>query len=358
MWYQQSKGEAIAMYPKQRCAYHKTFWLLIALVWTLCASGAGAAPWDQLFSSAPAKSGNGAANVGLKVLNDYREMAKLPPLKEAPALSEGDRAHAVYLIKNYGEQIKQGQNLGVNFHLEETGRPSYSYAGFVAGRSSDVVVWRGGQTPRAAAMSIDGWFVAPFHRFPLLSTHLEEAGYGEYCEGEVCAAALNITTGGISPSLAYHRRIVSSGSFTSQEYGSTVLDTPIVFPPDGSTVRLSRFEGTEWPDPLTSCNGYKPPTGLPLSVQLGSWVKAVLSGASVTVNGAAVPSCTMDTTNYVNPDSRTQKIGRGGMLEFGAVIIIPRTPLPPGANCKVSATVNGRQYDWSFNVANTANASM
>jgi uncharacterized protein YkwD len=307
--------------------------------------------WSQAPSAASQLSSDTAvANAGLKVLNAYRAMARLPPLKEAPALSEGDRAHAIYLVKNYAAQIKNGESLGVNFHLEDTNRPAYTYAGFVAGRSSDVVIWRGGETPRAASMAIDGWFIAPFHRFPLLNTHLEEAGYGEYCEGDICAAALNITTGGVSPSLAYHRRIVASGSFTSQEYGSTVMDTAIEFPPDGSTVHLSRFDGTEWPDPLTSCNGYKPPTGLPISVQIGSWVKAVLGGASVTVNGTSVPACGIDTTNYVNPDPRTQEIGRNGLLEAGAVIIIPRTALPPGGVCKVSAIVNGQQYNWSFTV--------
>jgi hypothetical protein len=300
---------------------------------------------------AESADGTTVANAGLKVLNYYRAMANLPPLKEAPSLSEGDHAHAIYLVKNYASQINKNENLGVNFHLEETSRPAYTYAGFVAGRSSDVVVWSGGETPQAASMAIDGWFVAPFHRFPLLSTHLEEAGYGEYCEGKACAAALNITSGGVSPGLAFHRRVIASGSYTGNEYGSTALDTPIQFPPDGSTVRFGSFDGLEWPDPLTSCNGFKPPTGLPLSVQLGSFVKASITDASVIVNGASIPTCNIDSTNYVNPDPVTQDSGRNGLLEFGAVIIIPKTPIPSGATCKVSTSVNGRQYNWSFKVA-------
>jgi len=330
--------------------------LFIALTVCIGEFAASATPADGASPpSSQSSDGSAVANAGLKVLNDA--MAKLPPLKEAPALSEGDRAHAIYLVKNYADQIKNNQSLGVNFHLEETNRPAFSYAGFVAGRSSDVVVWRGGETAHAAARAIDGWFLAPFHRFSLLNTHLEEAGYGEYCEGEICAAALNITTGGVSPGLAYHRRMVASGSFTSQEYGSTVLDTPIEFPPDGSTVRLRQFHGNEWPDPLTSCNGYKPPTGVPISVQLGSWVKATLASASVSVNGASIPVCGIDTTNYINPDNRTQEIGRNGLFEFGAVILVPRTPLPPSSTCKVSAIVNGRQYNWSFTVANEQDGS-
>jgi hypothetical protein len=73
-------------------------------------------------------------------------------------------------------------------------------------------------------------------------------------------------------------------------------------------VRFGQFDGFEWPDPLTSCQGFKPPTGLPLSVQLGSFVKATLTDASVTVNGASIPVCGIDSTNYVNPESQNTAI--------------------------------------------------
>jgi hypothetical protein len=327
------------------------------LVWG-CAIGQNAASSTSgQTEEAPPKSSQAqdpptvTANAGLQVLNAYRAQSKLPPITENPILSAGDRDHARYLVKNYGKEIKNNQNLGVNFHLEDTNRPAYTYDGFVAGRASDVVVWVGDETPQAAARAIDDWFSAPFHRFPLLSTHLDQAGYGEYCEGGVCAAALNITSGGVPPDLAYHRRMVSSGSFTSEEYNSTALDTPIVYPADGATVPSGRFDDQEWPDPLSSCGGYTPPTGLPISVQLGSWMKASLTAFSVTVNGASVPTCGFDGSNYVNPEARTQEIARDGLYEEGAVVLIPRRPLPPGSTCKVSAMVNGKQYDWSFMVA-------
>ena len=332
--------------------------LVLMVYLTGCTAGStaplsGAPPDSAALSAskqAPASSAV-TADAGLRVLNTYRAAAKLPPLTEDAALSAGDRAHALYLVKNYGQQIKSDQNLGVNFHLEDRNRPSFTYAGFVAGRSSDVITWDGEETPHAAARAIDGWFEAPFHRFPLLSSHLDQVGYGEYCEAGACAAALNITSGGVSPSLAYRRRFVASGSLTTQEYGATALDTSTLFPPDGSTVPSGRFDGREWPDPLTSCRGYRPPTGLPISIQLGSWVKTSLSASSLSVNGSAIPTCGIDSESYTNPDFRTQDIGRNGLLESGAVIIIPRTPLPPGSTCKVSATVNGQQYNWSFTIA-------
>ncbi len=57
------------------------------------------------------------------MLNDYRAQSKLPPITENPILSVGDRDHARYLVKNWGKEIKSNQNLGVNFHLEDTGPP-------------------------------------------------------------------------------------------------------------------------------------------------------------------------------------------------------------------------------------------
>jgi hypothetical protein len=349
-----------------RCASHwnnragHRLGLLIILGFSLlqwgCASARSApnstsGQTDDTPTSSQAQAHAVTTNVGLQVLNAYRAQAKLPPITENPILSVGDRDHARYLVMNHAKEIKNHQGLGVNFHLEDTSLPGYTYDGFVAGRASDVVVWDGGETPQAAAHAIDGWFAAPFHRFPLLSAHLDQAGYGEYCEGSVCAAALNITSGGVSAGLAYHRRMVSSGSFTSQEYNSTALDTPIVYPPDGATVPSGRYDLQEWPDPLSPCGGYTLPTGLPISVQVGSWVKASLTAFSVTVNGASIPTCGFDGSNYVNPEARTQEIARNGLEEAGAVIMIPRTPLPPGSTCKVSATVNGKQYDWSFMVA-------
>lgn len=275
-------------------------------------------------------------------------MAHLSPIENIPSLGAGDRDHAIYLIKNHSQDIKADRNLGINFHMEEPGRPGYTYAGFAAGKDSDVITWKGKETPKDASMAVAGWLIAPFHRFSMLNPHLREAGYGEYCHDGACAAALNLSAG--SRIAAYHR-FYSGGGLTDQASNTTVFDTPVEFPPDGSVLKLYEFPGGEWPDPLSSCPGYEPPTGLPISVQIGTWVKTRLSAYSVTENGKPVAVCGIDSTNYKNPDMLTQRDGRGGLRFFGAVILMPRKPLTPGASYKVSATVNGQKYDWSFKVA-------
>ena len=205
--------------------------------------------------------------------------------------------------------MKSNQNLGVNFHLEDTDRPAYTYAGFVAGRASDVVVWDGEETPQAAARAIDGWFAAPFHRFPLLSTHLDQAVYGEYCEDGVCAAALNITSGAVwraSPIIGgWSPAVALPARSTTPPRSILLLCThPTARPclPEASTTTNCRSAVLmQWIHAAHRFAALGP---------LGSRVKAKLTAFSVTVNGAPVQTRGFDGSNYVNSESRTQEIAR------------------------------------------------
>ena len=89
---------------------------------------------------------------------------------------------------------------------------------------------------------------------------------------------------------------------------------PIEFPPDGVTVAIRSFEN-EWPNPLTSCPGYDPPSGLAITLQLGDWIATHLSQyslARVNADGtrAAVEACGIDSTGYSNHDANAQDLGR------------------------------------------------
>lgn len=284
-------------------------------------------------------------SAGLDALNNYRAMAHLGPIDNLPALAAGDRSHSVYLVENYGEAIKNDQNLGINFHMEDSNRPGFSYAGFVAGKQSDVVTWKGGETPTDASKAVAGWLTAPFHRFSLLSPQLRQAGYGEYCHAGACAAALDTSSG---TRMSAYRRLATTGGFTDQDFSTTAFDAPVEFPPDGSTFPLRMFDDHEWPDPLTSCPGYGQPTGFPVSVQIGTWVKTSLSAYSITAHGKGLEVCGIDSEHYGNPDMLTQRDARDDLRFFGAVILIPRYPLAPGTTYRVSATINGQSYQWSF----------
>jgi hypothetical protein len=287
-------------------------------------------------------------------LNYYRSLAKLNPVVEDPALSNGDRAHAAYIVKNFGDRIAHG-GLGAEMHTEDPGREGFTPAGLEAAKSSDVDVWfmegpagEGAGTadpdewtkeraPGSPQWSIDGWMSIPFHRMPMLNPTLSSAGFGFYCESGACASALNLMSGA--------KRSPSAAGVAS----------PIEFPPDGSTIGMRSF-GNEWPDPLTNCAGYAPPTGLAITLQLGTWLDTKLSDYSVVrenadgANDTSIESCGYGSSDYSNPDANLQELGRGILKTSGAVVVVPRAPLDKGAKYAVSVTVNGTVYAWRFSI--------
>ncbi len=289
----------------------------------------------------------------LKRLNYYRALAKLGPVVEDPALSNGDRAHAAYIVKNFRDRIEHG-GMGAEMHTEDPGREGFSPAGLEAAKSSDVDVWymsgpagdgagtsdpdewAAERAPGSPEWSIDGWMSIPFHRMPMLNPQLSSAGFGLFCDAGSCAAALNLMSGAKHP--------VASAA------------PPIQFPPDGSTIGMRSF-GNEWPDPLTNCSGYALPAGLAITLQLGPWLDTTLSDYSVVREKSAgtgaipVESCGYGSTGYSNPDAYLQDLGRQILKNSAAVVVIPRAPLDKGGKYAVSVTVNGKVYAWRFNIA-------
>jgi hypothetical protein len=173
---------------------------------------------------------------------------------------------------------------------------------------------------------------------PILNPQLASAGFGIYCEAEACAAGLNLLNGA--------QRTVAPGS---AETG------PIAFPPDGATVPLLSFEN-EWPDPLTSCPGYEKPSGLTITLQLGTWMASRLGDYSLARENpdgtrTALQACGFDSTSYSNSDAYSQELGRQVLKSYGTVAVIPRAPLVKGAKYAVSITANGKRYDWTFATA-------
>ena len=291
----------------------------------------------------------------LRRVNYYRAMVKVAPIVEDPALSKGDRAHTIYVVRNYRDRIAH-RGLGAEMHTEDPGSPNFTPEGLEAAKASDMDVWfmparpadaidRPGlsdpdewsveRTPGSPAWSIDGWMAIPFHRMPILNPRLTSAGFGSYCESGACAAGLNLLNG--AP------RKLPAGVAKSG---------PIEFPPDGATVAIGSF-GNEWPDPRTSCPGYEPPSGLAITLQLGTWMDTHLGEYSIARENAdgsraAVEACGFDSTSYSNPDGYSQELGRNILKSYGTVVVIPRAPLDKGAKYAVSMSANGKQYDWAF----------
>jgi pSer/pThr/pTyr-binding forkhead associated (FHA) protein len=278
------------------------------------------------------------ASLWLQRLNEFRTSAGLAPVNSDPDLSDGDRKHAAYIVKNFESRITAGE-IGAEVHTEDVHLPWYTPQGAAAAPNSNVAE-RGASPGYKVAdpqqWAIDGWMIVPFHRLSLLNPLLHSVGFGFDCEKNFCVAVLNVLSGAESP----------------PRLGAP-LERSILYPPDGATIPAAmRTLESEWPTPISGCDGYAFPTGIPMTVQLGPNVDAQLDSFSLTTeDGTALEACGFDANSYRNPseDDRTRVVG--GLRSQGAVVIVPRQPLEAGENYDVLATINGRDYKWSFSVA-------
>jgi uncharacterized protein YkwD len=281
----------------------------------------------------PTRSAN--EPVWLKTLNDYREMAGLAPVREDPALSAGGFAHARYLVKNEGPLMK-AEMLGAELHSEDPRKLWFSPAGLRAARAGDVEQWWGSlpSSRPPPGWAIDEWVASTWHRLAILNPRLRQVGYGDYCEKGACAAVLDVLS-----------------SLGRAAFVPARLPKPIQFPSQGATLHLNALGG-EWPNPLTSCDGYTVPAGLPITFQLGAMMPARLSAYSLRRDSASqiLEACGFDAESYANPAAADQTRGRDILADLGAVVVVPRQPLKPG-NYAVEMTVNGHSYSWHFTVA-------
>jgi pSer/pThr/pTyr-binding forkhead associated (FHA) protein len=270
-------------------------------------------------------------------LNEFRVAAGLAAVAEDPNFSAGDRDHAIYLVNNFATDIRAG-GLGAQAHIEDVHMPWYTPQGAEAARSSDESeqVSSGKKNHDPQQWSIDGWMSTPFHRLFILSPLLHQVGFGFDCEDDICVALLNVLSGADPLPRA-----------------PMPLDRPTLFPPDGGAIPSSmRTLETEWPTPISGCDGYAFPVGIAITVELGPMVDAQLDSFTLSgEDGATLEACGFDANSYRNPNEEERTRVVGGLRSQGAVVIVPRNPLDAGARYDVLATVNGRDYKWSFSVA-------
>jgi pSer/pThr/pTyr-binding forkhead associated (FHA) protein len=274
----------------------------------------------------------------LQHLNEFRASAGLAPVSSDPNLSDGDHKHAVYIVKNFASRIMAGE-IGAEVHTEDVHLPWYTPQGAAAAPNSDVAeqgASPGHKVPDPQQWAIDGWITAPFHRLFILSPLLHSVGFGFDCENNFCVAVLNVL----------------SDAEAMPRFGAP-LERPILYPPDGGTIPAAmRTLDSEWPTPISGCDGYAFPTGIPVTVQLGPNVDAQLDSFTVTAeDGTALDACGFDANSYRNPSEDDRARVVSNLRGQGAVVIVPRQPLDPGARYDVLATINGRDYKWSFSVA-------
>jgi len=264
----------------------------------------------------------------LEFVNYYRALASLPPVSEDPALSDGARKHAHYMILN---------NVVEPFEVS-IDRQGYTPEGATAALNSLLL----GSTTSATTdeQALAYWMQGPFHALGILDPALQRTGFGSDRNpgGAIIqmAAALDIVSG-------LDQSAVPPGIY------------PVLWPDDAMTVSLRSYtQGTDAPEPLTSCPGYLSPTGLPILIQIGDGSVSIVSVTSSQIlqGTSPVEHCVFTESTYTNPDSNMQARGRAVLGARDAIVVIPRYPLVAGANYEVSLTVNGQFYQWTFTAGN------
>ncbi|MBA3269284.1 MAG: hypothetical protein H0T71_02145 [Acidobacteria bacterium] len=285
--------------------------------------------------TSPERSVNFGAEQGwLAQVNVWRSRAGLNRVTEDVALSARDVLHARYSVK---EDVLE--------HGENSASPWYTTEGRDAARVSS-----GAGNSNAAApdsFAIEGWVQAPFHALGMLDPRLQTVGYGSYREAD----------GGLQMSGWLD---TGSGRGTSQAHA-----LPIAFPGNGSRIPIPSAEicppgracfWGETPSPLTSCPGYSAPAGLPLTLQFTppaftSPTPPVVTASSLLRNGTPVEICVFTGGTYTNPDAASQSVGRSILTAYGAVVIVPRSPLPAGASYTATVTSGGQTFQWTFEIS-------
>jgi uncharacterized protein YkwD len=309
---------------------------------SVAAKPAGAPPPAPSLGEDDLAAGTGRtprSSAWLTRINAYRAAAGAPALVENESFSDGDLKHAIYLVKN-----SLTTRPGPAAHTEDLSKPFYTPEGLEAAKTSDLISAIPGRLD-----AIDWYMTGPFHRLAILDPELHQAGFGRYCENDRCAVALRLSRRRQSELQAPSGRAMSAAPLAPVP--------PIGFPPDGSLINQPSYSGDEFPDALKACKGYRAPTGPPITLQLGKGVNTQLSGHSFSINGRNLEHCVFDASTYTSNNSREVQVARHNLELRGALVMIPRAPLEPGATYDVAITAGGLTYKWSIAVAPKAAAA-
>ena len=122
-----------------------------------------------LTASVPQAKAESPDEQALRLLNHYRQVAGLTPVKLDRQLSAGCMEHANYMVQNQGTDAMAG----LNPHTQRSNLPGASAAGAACAKAADLFL---GVSDLGVA--IDAWMAGMYHRRPMLDPQLERIGVG------------------------------------------------------------------------------------------------------------------------------------------------------------------------------------
>ncbi len=270
-------------------------------------------------------------------------------------------------------------------HIEDSGKAAYTPEGSRAGETGNIIIGSG--PLRDERWVVDQWMTAPFHGIGMIQPSSTRFGFGSAQVGESWGSTLTLLwdrwpgrsseekraliDSAVKAVIAVHPELAKKG-FSARAIGSTVVVTIarrsftvvdgvvtegaaaaggpalVVWPGPGSSVALTSFSGPETPDPLTSCRRYRSPSGIPIYISRGvrTEVRAVSFADG---QGRKLPVCVVSAGNYTNPNKAQQALGRSVLKGYGAVVLLPKSPLTVGQTYRVAlTTTDGQRLAWSF----------
>ena len=259
-------------------------------------------------------------------INFYRETASLPPVVEEPQLSATVAQHARYMVAH--DVIQHSQNRRRRWATPE---------GAAAAAASNLAGSLSPQEPDFWA--VDVWMQAPFHAIGILDPALQQVGF-----------AIHRAPDGKRIQTAAGLDVIRGRSHTP-----VAVRYPVLWPADGSAVPITSHTA-EFPSPLTSCPGYKAPTGLPVIVQMGSGEGVPHVTRSGIWDGTRwLEHCVFNESTYANRDRGEQQLGRSILASRDAIVVIPRDPLTFGSHYRIQIEVDRQSIDWTFHVEHLSN---
>jgi hypothetical protein len=259
-------------------------------------------------------------------INFYRATASLPPVEEEPGLSATVAQHARYMVVH--DEIRHTQD-----HRRSWSTPEGAAAAAVSNLA-------GSLSPMEPDFwAVDMWMQGPFHAVGILDPALQQVGFGIHraLDGKKIqtAAGLDVIRG--------------------RSTRPAAVPYPIVWPADGAAVPIGTHT-SEYPSPLTSCRGYRTPTGLPLIVQIGAGAEVPRVTRTAVSDGIRwLEHCVFDESTYHNRDRAAQQLGRTILAARDAIVLIPREPLTFGSRYRVQVEASGQSIDWTFSVEHLSN---
>src|SRR5579871_3102049 len=237
--------------------------------------------------------------------NYYRASVGIPPIVVEPELNQAALHHAKYLVNNHiaagdgtisnGRLVETGWNLSA--HSESEGNQWYTEDG--AKWADYTNVFRGTAVPTDGAALVDAQ-AAGLDSIVVFDPQLAAAGFGIYCANDDCAGVI-VYKHGLTKSqflALYEGNAMDWNALLgTMPFTSARLRKPIEFPPGTIQFPSRAYRGNEYPDALSSCPGYKAPTGVPIILELGAPTEGEnvkLTSNSVSENGTQLETCGFD----------------------------------------------------------------